>query len=87
MALQLVMFNLLHSTIMQNDFASRKGIGCNPFKPSTKMKSQDRRKAVTDLVVTMEAERRYLHLIQYAHQGQVSRCEEGIVERKIGGVR
>ena len=75
---------LEHRDIVGAGQCDKKGIGYNPFKPFTQMKPQDRRKAATGLVVTMEAERRDLHLIQCASQGQVTRWEEGIVERKIG---
>ena len=49
-----------------------------------KMSQWDRRKAAVRQVRKMEAEIREVHLIQCAQQGQVTRWEEHVVERKIG---
>ena len=62
----------------------RLGLGNGDFRPSRKMSQLDRRKTAVGQVRKMEAEGREVHLIQCAQQGQVTRWEEHVVERKIG---
>ena len=62
----------------------RLGLGYGDFRPFRKMSERDRRKAAVGQVRKMEAEGREVHLIQCAQQGQVTRWEEHVVERKIG---
>ena len=63
---------------------ARLGLGNGDFRPFRKMSQRDRRKAAVGQVRKMEAEGREVHLIQCAQQGQVTRWEEHVVERKIG---
>ena len=78
-----IISDLKHRDIVgavQND---RRGIGSDPFKPFSSMNEKERRTAVSSRVKDLEAERRELHLIQCAQQGQVVRWEENVIERKL----
>ena len=79
-----IITHLEHRDIVGAGQCDRRGIGYNPFKPFSQMVPRERREAVTSQVQEMEKERREVHLIQCAHQGQVTSWEEGVVERKIG---
>ena len=61
----------------------RAGLGTTLFKPFSTMNPSERRKSVSNAVRSRENERRRLHLVQCAVQGQVVRWEENIIERKI----
>ena len=63
---------------------TKAGVGCNPFKPFCSMNQKERRKAATELVTTLEAEKRELHLVQCSQQGQLLQWQEKVVERKVG---
>ena len=63
---------------------AKAGVGCNPFKPFCTMNQKERRKAATECVATIEAEKRELHLVQCSQQGQLLQWQENVVERKIG---
>ena len=78
-----IITHLEHRDIVGAGQCDRRGIGYNPFKPFSQMVPRERREAVTSQVQEMEKERREVHLIQCAHQGQVTSWEEGVVERKI----
>ena len=57
--------------------------GSDPFKPFSSMNTRERRLAASSKVKEMEAERREVHLVQCAQQGQVLRWEEKVIERKL----
>ena len=78
-----IIADLKHRDIVgavQND---RKGLGSDPFKPFSAMNQRERRTAVSGKIKDLESERREVHLIQCAQQGQVVRWEENVVERKL----
>ena len=65
---------------VQND---RKGLGSDPMKPFSTMNQKERRIAVSGKIKDRESEKREVHLIQCAQQGQVVRWEENVAERKL----
>ena len=76
--------SLEHGDIVGPAQSDRSGLGNGDFRPFRKMSQRDRRKAAAGQVRKMEAEKREVHLIQCAQQGQVTAWEEHVVERKIG---
>ena len=64
--------------------SDQKGLGSGDFRPFKVMSRKYRRGAATAQVRKMEAEEREIHLIQCRQQGQVTRWESHVVERKIG---
>ena len=79
-----IISSLEHGDIVGPAQPDRLGLGNGDFRPFRKMSQRDRRKAAVGQVRKMEAEEREVHLIQCAQQGQVTRWEEHVVERKIG---
>ena len=79
-----IISSLEHGDIVGPAQPDRLGLGNGDFRPFRKMSQRDRKKAVVGQVRKMEAEGREVHLIQCAQQGQVTRWEEHVVERKIG---
>ena len=73
-----------HGDIVGPAQPHRLGLDNGDFRPFRKMSQRDRRKAAVGQERKMEAERREVHLNQCAQQGQVTRWEEHVVERKIG---
>ena len=67
---------------VQND---RKGLGSDPMKPFSTMNQKERRIAVSGKIKDRESEKREVHLIQCAQQGQVVRWggERGRTEAKL----
>ena len=78
-----IISSLEHADIVGSTQTARLGLGNGDFKPFRKMSHRDRRKAAAGQVRKIEAERREVHLIQCAQQGQVTSWEEHVVERKI----
>ena len=78
-----IISSLEHGDIVGPAQPDRLGPGNGDFRPFRKMSQRDRRKAAGGQVRKMEAERREVHLTQCAQQGQVTRWEEHVVERKI----
>ena len=74
---------LEHKDIVGSIQTDRAGLGLGNFRPFNKMSHRDRRKSATAQVRTIEAERREVHLIQCAQQGQITSWEQHIVDRKI----
>ena len=56
----------------------RKGLGSNRFKPFSAMNARERREAVSERLKKNEADKREVHLIQCAQQGQVKRWDENV---------
>ena len=79
-----IISSLEHGDIVGPAQPDRLGLSNGDFMPFRKMSQRDRRKAAVGQVRKMEAEGREIHLIQCAQQGQVTRWEEHVVERKIG---
>ena len=79
----LIIADLKHRDIVGAVQSDRKGVGSDPFKPFSSMNEKERRGAVCSRVKQLEAERRDLHLIQCAQQGQVVQWEENVIERKV----
>ena len=79
-----IISSLEHGDIVGPAQPDRLGLGNGDFRPFRKMSQRDRRKAAVGQVRKMEAEGREVHLIQCAQQGQVTRWEEHVVDRKIG---
>ena len=75
---------LKHRDIVGSVQTDRKGIGSDPFKPFAAMSCKERRAAVSSTVKAGEAERREVHLMQCAQQGQMMRWEDKVIERKLG---
>ena len=75
--------DLRHQDIVGAVQTDRKGLGSNPFKPFSTMNVRERREAVSERLKKNEADKREVHLIQCAQQGQVKRWEENILERKV----
>ena len=75
---------LKHRDIVGSVQTDRKGIGSDPFKPFAAMSCKERRAAVSSTVKASEAERREVHLMQCAQQGQMMRWEDKVIERKLG---
>ena len=75
-----IISSLEHGNIVSPAQPDRLGLGYGDFRPFRKMSQQDRRKPAAGQVRSrsliqvrkMEAERREVHLIQCAQQGQVS---------------
>ena len=63
---------------VQND---RKGLGSDPMKPFSTMNQKERRIAVSGKIKDRESEKREVHLIQCAQQGQGGEC--GRTEAKL----
>ena len=61
----------------------RKGLGSRPFKPFSKMTWRERRDAAVDQVKRQEAHSRDTTLVQHSVQGQVTRWDQLVIERKI----
>ena len=76
--------SLEHRDMVGATQSDRKGIGCDPFKPFSTMTQRERRTAASDCVKAKEAEKRELHLIRCAQQGQMLKWEEEVIERKVG---
>ena len=74
---------LKHRDIVGAIQTDRRGIDADPFKPFSTMTRKERRDAVSSELMVTEAERRELHLIQCAQQGQVVRMDEKVLERKL----
>ena len=74
---------LKHRDIMGLTQTNRKGLGFGSFKPFVNMNQKERRDAVVDTIKKGEAERWELHLINCAQQGQMTRWEHNVVERKL----
>ena len=74
---------LKHRDIVGAIQTDRRGIGADPFKPFSTLTRKERRDAVSSELMVTEAERRELHLIQCAQQGQVVRMDEKVLERKL----
>ena len=77
-----IIADLKHRDIV-GSVQDRKGLGSDPFKPFSAMNQKERRTNVSGRVKELEAERRELHLIQCAQQGQMVRWEGNVVERKL----
>ncbi|GAB1598174.1 hypothetical protein Ahia01_000094300 [Argonauta hians] len=60
------------------------GFGSDSFKPFFKMSTQERRRVVGEAIGKREADMRELHLVQCSQQGQLTKWDELVVERKIG---
>ena len=74
---------LKHRDIIGSVQSDRKGLGSDPFKPFSAMTKRERRAAVSSVVNETESGSRELHLIQCGQQGQVTRWEENVIERKL----
>ena len=79
-----IMFSLEHGDMVGPAQPDRLGLGNGDFRPFRKLSQRDRKQAAAGQVQKMEAERREARLIQCAQQGQVTRWEEQVVERKTG---
>ena len=67
-----IISSLEHGNIVSPAHPDRLGLGNGDFRPFRKMSQQDRRKPAVGQVRKMEAERREVHLIQCAQQGQLT---------------
>ena len=74
---------LEHGDIVGSTQSGREGLGCRAFKPFAAMNRRERREAASNLTKKREAEKREIHLLQCAQQGQMMKWEEEVVERKI----
>lgn len=79
-----IISTLEHRDMIGATQTDRLGLGNGDFRPFKQMSQRDRRIAAAGKVRQMEAEKRELHLIQCAQQGQVTSWEGHVVERKIG---
>ena len=79
-----IISTLEHGDIIGPAQTGRLGLGSGDFRPFKKMSQRERRTAATGQVRKIEAEMREVHLIQCAQQGQVTRWEEHVEERRIG---
>ena len=79
----LALSSLKHRDIMGLTQTNRKGLGFGSFKPFVNMDQKERRDAVVDTIKKGEAEKWELHLINCAQQGQMTRWEHNVVERKL----
>ena len=79
-----IISSLEHRDIVGSTQTGRAGLGNGDFRPFRQMPQRDRRTAAAGQVRKIEAERREVHLVQCAQQGQVFGWEEHVVERKIG---
>lgn len=79
-----IISSLEHGDMVGPAQTGRLGLGKGDFRPFRSMSQRDRRAAVAEQVRKTEAEKREVHLIQCAQQGQVTAWEEFVVERKIG---
>ena len=78
-----IIADLKHRDIVGAVQRDRGGVGTDPFKPFSSMNTRERRLAASTKVKDIEAERREVHLVQCAQQGQVLRWEENVIERKL----
>ena len=78
-----IISDLKHRDIIGAVQTDQRGIGSDPFKPFSSMNTRERRLAASSKVKEMEAEKRDVHLVQCAQQGQVVRWEENVIERKL----
>ena len=74
---------LKHRDIMGLTQTNRKGLGFGLFKPFVAMNQKERQDAVVETTKKGETEKRELHLINCAQQGQMVRWEEYAIERKL----
>lgn len=79
-----IISELQHRDIVGASQDDRAGLGKNPFKPFSTMRGAEKRNAICATVKKREDEKRRLHLVQCPVQGQVTRWEESVIERKIG---
>lgn len=74
---------LQHADIVGSVQETREGLGTNNFKPFCLSTKKEQREAVVREVRKGESEKRRLHLVNCAVQGQCMRWEECVVARKI----
>ena len=74
---------LKHKDIIGSTQTGRAGLGSSDFRPFSRMTKAERRLSATGQVRILEADKRDVHLVQCAQQGQVVGWEELVVERKI----
>ena len=74
---------LKHKDIVGAVQTGRKGFGLLDFKPYSMSSEKEKRNAVVAEVRKQEQEKRQLHLVQCAQQGQCMEWQEMIVERKL----
>ena len=75
--------SLHHADIVGSAQDTRQGLGMNKFKPFCHSSKKEQREAVVREVRKEESDRRRLHLVGCAVQGQCMRWEEFVVQRKI----
>ena len=79
-----IISSLEHRDVVGSLQTDRAELGIGNFRHFKKMSHRDRRKAATEQVRKIEAERREVHLIRCAQQeGPVASWEHHIVDRKI----
>ena len=74
---------LRHRDIMGAVQTGRKGFGLLDFKPYGMSSDKEKRDAVVAEVRRQEQEKRQVHLVQCAQQGQCLEWQETVVERKL----
>ena len=74
---------LHHKDIVGAVCSNSRGLGFGTFKPSCKMTTQERRKAVVSEVKFDEASKRNLKLVQSSVQGQCTYWQENVIQRKL----